>query len=544
MKTNMYQTMKQFLKGLIQPKQARDFIRHNKVIFGDQDKDRENNRVILLELNSMQSAHIAYSYLANAISENSDVKIVAFEPSLERNWKQNISIKIKKLFKSGPFGVYGSFGAKEFLFPKLKQKQKQKALELTAKLLTEIKTKSDIEGITIEGIWIGDLIYDTYLRKYNKPTIVKEEPDFEKSLLVSIETFIFWNDFFKSYVVQAINVSHCVYNLAIPLRIAATKGIATYQANCTHIYSLNKNNFFAYNDFYYFPERFKTLSPIVQAKGLAEAKRRIDLRFAGNVGVDMSYSSKSAYGEFKEKPLLKKSNRKKVLIATHCFFDSPHSYGKNLFPDFYEWLNCLGHISEVTDYDWYVKTHPDYLPGTMEVIEGFLEKFPKFNLLPADSSHHQIIAEGIDVALTVYGTIGFEYAALGIPVINASLSNPHIAYNFNIHPKSQEDYKKILKNLDGLDFKIDQQEVYEYYFMRHLYNTENIFFDDYAKDIEKLWGYKEQFTPKIYHSWLDQFTPEKHKTIKNALNKFVNSDDFRMDNTHFGTEFLPEHIKE
>lgn len=540
----IYKKTKQFLKALVQPKQAREFIRHNKAVFNSQERVQQNNKVILLELNQMQSAQIAYGYLANAISENNDAKIVAFEPYIERNWKQNLSLKIKHFFKSGALGVFSSFGTKEVLVPKLGKTQKLKAKELTAQLLSKIKTKSDIEGITIEGIWIGDLIYDTYLRKYNKPTIFIEDPDFKKSLLVSIETFIFWSDYFKQYDVQAINVSHCVYNLAIPLRIAATKGIGTYQANCTHVYRLNKNNFFAYNDFYYFPEQFKRLSPEVQTKGLAEAKRRIDLRFAGKVGVDMSYSSKSAYGEFKEERLLRKSDQKKILIATHCFFDSPHSYGKNLFPDFYDWMDCLGKISEVTDYDWYIKTHPDYLPGTMEVIEGFIKKFQKFNLLPADSSHHQIIAEGLDLALTVYGTIGFEYAALGIPVINASLSNPHIAYNFNIHPKSQEEYKKILTNLDGLDFKIDQQEVYQYYFMRHLYNTENIFFDNYAKEIENIGGYKEQFTPKIYQSWLAQFTPEKHKIINNALNKFINSGDFRMDNIHFGTEFLPEHIKE
>ena len=46
----------------------------------------------------------------------------------------------------------------------------------------------------------------------------------------------------------------------------------------------------------------------------------------------------------------------------------------------------------------------------------------------------------------MYGTIGFEYAAMNIPVINASLNNPHIAYDFNINPKTRENYQKILND--------------------------------------------------------------------------------------------------
>jgi capsule polysaccharide export protein KpsC/LpsZ len=262
------------------------------------------------------------------------------------------------------------------------------------------------------------------------------------------------------------------------------------------------------------------------------------------VGVDMAYSTKSAYGASRHQRLIQASPRKKILIATHCFFDSPHSYGNNLFPDFYEWLEFLGQISECTDYDWYIKTHPDYLPGTREVIDGFLARFPKFTLLPADASHHQIIAEGIDFALTVYGTIAFEYAALGIPVINASLYNPHIAYDFNLHAKDVEDYRQLLMKLDQLTFSIDKQQVYEYYFMRHIFNTENLFFDSYSATVAELGGYDRQFSPEVYEKWLEEWRPEKHQAILAAVRNFVQSGDFRMDYRHYGREFTVESIGE
>jgi hypothetical protein len=156
--------------------------------------------------------------------------------------------------------------------------------------------------------------------------------------------------------------------------------------------------------------------------------------------------------------------------------------------------------------------------------------------LPADASHHQIIAEGINLALTSYGTIAFEYAALGIPVINASMNNPHVAYDFNLHAPDPETYRRMLLELDTLDLHIDKRQVYEYYFMRHVYNTENIFFENYDKSIKEIGGYNAQFTCRAYKKWLGEWTASRHKDIANALHAFVGSGKFRMDYTFYGLE--------
>jgi hypothetical protein len=297
---------------------------------------------------------------------------------------------------------------------------------------------------------------------------------------------------------------------------------------------MSKSNYFAYNDHFYFRENFSALPEDIKTLGLDSASERIQLRFGGEVGVDMPYSTKSAWSSSKHGRLLRESAKKKILVATHCFFDSPHGRGISIFPDFYEWLEFLGKITEITDYDWYLKTHPDYRPETMDVLQGLMERYPKFKLIPSDASHHQIIEEGIDVALTVYGTIGFEYAALGIPVINCSVNNPHIDYNFNIHPKNEADYKNILLTLNDLEFDIDRQEVYEYYFMQHLNkaDTENLFFNDTNATMAEI-GYGAMFTPVIYEKWLAEWTEENHQSIISALRAFISSGDYRMGDRHF-----------
>lgn len=532
------------LRRLRRPPALRKFFAHNKRVFSNGKHAKHKKPIVLFELNAMHSAHIAYSYLANVLAANNQARIVAYIQTPQRSRMQKILSKIRSATRQNEYGAYKSFGATEIIEIDLSRDQRERAERLFATTFAKCQSTLDIEGLKINDVWVGDLIYDSFLMDYKLPTIQKDSPEFKRSLLESIECFVFWEDYLDNNDVRAINVSHCVYNLAIPLRIAVQRNIPVFQANATYIYRLSSSNLFAYNDFVHFRERFATLPPDVKHGGIAEAQRRIERRFAGEVGVDMAYSSKSAYGASRHARLLRESPRKKILIATHCFFDSPHSYGNNIFPDFYEWLDFLGKMTNEIDCDWYIKTHPDYLPGTKEVIDSFVARYPKFTLLPADASHHQIIAEGINYALTVYGTIAFEYAALGIPVINASQNNPHIAYDFNLHAKDVEDYRHLLLGLDRLDFTIDKQQVYEYYFMRYIYNTENLFFNSYDATIAELGGYVQQFTPLVYDKWLNEWNPEKHQAIIAALQNFIQSGDFRMDYRHSGREFTVESIEE
>lgn len=505
------------------------FIEHNKKVFPKRERaDQKSAPIILMEYNKMCSAHIAYSYLAHALGDLYKAKIFSFRMTPEKPWKHWLKKVIPSKKLDDTERVYKSFGSQGFIRPVISSKQKKKASKLCNELMAAIKDKRDIENITVNSVWIGDLIYDSYLMGFKKPTIEKDSTDFKEFLLESLQIFVWWDEYFNENNVHAVNVSHCVYNLAIPLRIALRRNIPAFQANLTHMYRMNKTNYFAYSDYRYFPELFAALPEDIKKAGIAEAQRRIEKRFAGEVGVDMAYSTKSAFGASRPARLLNQSPRKKILIATHCFFDSPHSYGRNIFPDFYEWLEFLGKISKEADYDWYIKTHPDYLPGTMEIIKSFVARYHKLTLLPANASHHQIIAEGIDVALTVYGTIGFEYAALGIPVINCSLNNPHISYNFNLHPKDVEEYRRLLLGLDTLEFKFDKNQVYEYYFMQYMYNTNNLFLDSYETTIEALGGYSAQFTDAVYEKWTEEWTEEKHSKIKSAITGFIASGKFRM----------------
>jgi hypothetical protein len=529
-----------FRKEFILDKYTRNFIKHNYFIWRFQEAHEKKRGVILFEHNTAQSSIIAYSYLANILSRKFESKIVAYSilRSDRRSYLWLLLLRvIRTLRPPTDRKIFKSFGVTSFFLVNPNREQRDRGLKLFKKLYPLIQSKSELENLSVDGIWIGDLIYDTYLRERKLPTIDIRDEFFQGYLKDALSMFSFWQDYFVQHNVKAINVSHCVYNNAMPLRIAVRNGIPVYQINATHVYSMNEHNLFAYGDYKFFPDKFRLIEQAVQLNGIQKAKNRIDLRLAGRVGVDMQYSTRSAYGEKKSGQVLRSSEKFKVLIAAHCFFDSPHSYGNNLFPDFYEWVDYLGKISNETDYDWYIKTHPDFLPGNIDVINYFLCKYPRLALIDSATSHHQLIDEGIGCALTTYGTIGFEYAALGIPVINASLCNPHIAYDFNLHPKSIMEYRELLLNLENIQIEINKEKVYEYYFMKNIYNTENWLFEDYQDMITQLGGYQAQFSPSVYDYYLRHFNKVRHEQVLLSLARFVDSGDFRLGTDHMGESF-------
>ena len=500
-------------------RREKDFIEHNKKVW-EHFLPKEDSGEILLELSGMASSIIAFSYLANLLAKMHQARIVAYPTS--KNLGTLIAHrKVKK--------IYRSFNVRDFVVLKLSPSQLQNVEELLRTIGPGLKTKKDVEDLQVEGLWIGDLLYDSHCMEYRVPTVELGSPSFQDSLKKALCAYVFWRDYLEVHRVSSVIVTHTVYvGSGVITRLAIQRGIPVYLINATHLYYMTKKNLRAYNDFYYYPERFRELPEEERQRGLLAGKERLQKRFCGEVGVDMHYSTKSAFARIGKKRVLKESPRIKILVATHCFFDSPHPFGANLFPDFYEWLYFLGGVSERTDYDWYIKTHPDFLPGNIPVIEEFIRKYPKFTLIPPETSHLQLKEEGINFGLTVYGTIGFEYAALGIPVVNASRCNPRIRYHFNIHPRSIEEYRQILLTLADQKLNIDIEEVYEYYFMAFIHNVNNLLFQDYEGFIHEIGGYFQQFDSVSYRKFQDQFSESRHKRILSSLIKFVESGEYNL----------------
>jgi hypothetical protein len=192
-----------------------------------------------------------------------------------------------------------------------------------------------------------------------------------------------------------------------------------------------------------------------------------------------------------------------------------------LFVDFYEWLSFLGEISNKTDYDWYIKPHPDFLPGTIETLDEICKKFPKISLIDPITSWHQLKDEGVEIALTCYGSIGHELPLLGLKVINAAY-NPHIAYEFNWHPKTKDELESLIINLEGLGSIRDVERVYEFFYVhKFMVQKDDLIFPSYEDSLKNI--NNSSFKANCYEYFLKNSELIEAKA-KITTDKFIKSD--------------------
>ena len=382
---------------------------------------------------------------------------------------------VDKLFKS--------FGANKHLELKLTRTQKRRRNELFRLIILRIKTKNDLHQLTIDGVKIGIDIYESILRT-GLPTVSMGNFLTYKYLYYGLRYFIYFQEMMQIGKIKGVVLSHdCYINSGILEKLAYKYSVPVYFANLFEIIRTNSSNQI-HKRFLRYPEYYNALPNSEKESGRKKATIALEKRLQGDVGINMPYQTKSAFTSEKKTKQTSDSNKIKIIIVTHCFYDNPHAYGHTLFIDFYEWLIFLGEMTLKTNYEWFIKPHRDYLPGTMEALENIVKHYPALKLIDHETTFHQLRDEGVSVALTCYGSVGHELPGLGYHVINAGY-NPHIAYNFNTHCKSLSEYEKCLLNLESVSVVTDLETIPEFYYIHYFkIHRDDYFFDSY-KDYMK-----------------------------------------------------------
>ena len=207
-----------------------------------------------------------------------------------------------------------------------------------------------------------------------------------------------------------------------------------------------------------------------------------------------------------------------------------HAFGNDiLFVDFYEWIDFLGKKSQkLLNFDWYLKLHPAIYSRNIKYAEYFTKKYPRINFLPKETTNTQLIHEGISVVLTCYGSVGHEYPAFGIPVVNAAFDGPHKCYGFNIYPNNISEYSKYIDQLD--QFKVENVEdvkdkIYEMYAMRYIMQyspLENII------DVTQAQGHNFDDSVDVIKYWLSTANIERIDKLKKDYLNFIDSKKTKM----------------
>lgn len=419
------------------------------------------DKVIYVEALQTPLSQVALTYFLPVLAIQTSARLACYK-FIHPHWYSGLTQRV--IHK---FSILSALGAREILL--LKSGKKIPADH--KRKFESIKSEREFLNFEYSGISIGDLIYDTYLNERHRPTLDLLDPALLQIFSDSCSIVDYWEKLILDQEIASLCVGHAVYKNGIPARVCLKNGIPVYQVNLNSIYKLNTERCLAHFDFLDYPEIFQELSLESRAVALHEAEERLSSRLKGNPAPELSYMPVSAHSRINgaEIPVLALNNKFKVLVATHDFFDSPHCNGETIFEDFLIWLNNIGELSKRTNFDWYIKNHP-FLRGDGErVVDDFVSQYPHITKIPSSTSHQQIVNEGIDAVLTVYGTIASEYAYLGLKAVNACITNPHSAFNFTFNPRNSSQFEKLVLNLDSEHIQIKRSEVLEFFYMHYLH---------------------------------------------------------------------------
>ena len=453
-----------------------------------QSRRGSDDRVLLVASTKVAAKQVAFAHFCAAFVSENRCRIVAFASTPQE--------------RSGAARTFRRFGAPHalrlsrayadatvLLAPN--DAERLEAHRLVDELLLSSPAPQDVERYSVAEIPIGDLVYDEYLNS-GHPTIVFDDPVLRQVLEEMTLDVLMLLRMMQSDKIVGVVGQGLAFRKGLPLRVAVSVGIPAYCIAFSGSYRLTALDPEPYQEWRRYPEQFAELSLSERAEALAAAEAFVEEsifggghRHAPDLQGRGAWRPDPAASEPVSVPSLgRKSDRKRVLVALHSFSDSPHAPGIGLFQDYLIWVRHLVALASKTDYEWLVKPHPDQRDdafGAAEALAAAIAGQSNMRLVSPEVGHRQLLAEGLDLVLTMYGTIGFEMPLLGVPVATALPNNPHHRYAYCLHAQTVREYDSILTNPLLWNYPIDRNEILEYVYCAYIHRAWDIELEEVSR---------------------------------------------------------------
>lgn len=281
-----------------------------------------------------------------------------------------------------------------------------------------------INNFKVSNVYIGDLIYDRYIRndyKYLRPSFF--DIKFLKIFFVCVYKTIFFEKFLKSNNFSLIIVNTHIYmnNYSILFKLSKKLGINLLYLKDFQISYFKNGQYNRENDPRILTKKkLKRIS--LSKEKVNKLKKHMQKRTKGKLD---HFDVKAAFGKEKYKinQILKKNKinlkefKKKVLIASHSLSDANHFYfeynSRSFFYDYHSHvIKTLDFAKKNKEILFLIRPHPSSKFWNEDgLIKKILQKFKSNNILYVDNKigTHQIL-KFVDTCITVHGTIGIEQA--------------------------------------------------------------------------------------------------------------------------------------
>ncbi|MAD95361.1 MAG: hypothetical protein CML33_07690 [Rhodobacteraceae bacterium] len=371
---------------------------------------------------------------------------------------------------------------------------------MSALCFIRLRTPRQLLDIHLGGIRIGDLIYDEVLRVTKLPTINAVDWNVYKVMARSWFYYYQYHLLFISRDYSCLIATHTAYpEYGLLCRVALQRGVPVIETSDIQMSlytSIDENNLPTYHQGINARIRADLLSnrknseerEALALKGLSQ---RLDSGVA-QIDAQRAYSGR-VYDLDELRAALKIPVDQRIgFVFSHIFCDAPHLCSYMLYADYYQWLkSTLECCARSDDMAWIVKSHPSAAAyGEEGLVEAIVDAHGAANIyLSPDDLNTISIKECADVLITVLGTVGLEYACLGIPTILAGVPF-YAGFGFTYEPQTVQEYAKTVQKAASIERLSKQQistalQVFEAWEFNFDWNNTIVTTDVIAR----VWGY-------------------------------------------------------
>lgn len=335
------------------------------------------------------------------------------------------------------------------------------------RLWRRLKSVEDLVQLTVDGIQIGDLVIDSYIRFKPAPSPIFGDFYLLAVIRQALKDVSKATRYFKKNKPALLLTSYVTYiQHGIAARAALLNGahvlaFGTLQDFATAVtvehpwHTRDTKNY--KSDFLALPDK---------EERIVAAEQQLVERLSGRIDAATSYMKASAYRSTTGKAF---DVAGMPVIFLHDFYDSVHLYRWICFHDFWNWACFTIDTLQSAGIAFAIKPHPNEVATSSKVMNQLLAKYPTLNIIPVEVTNDQLARGGMSCAVTVYGTVASEMAFMGIPTISCG-DNPHISFDFCHTAKTQEEYRNLLlnnRNLNGVPAEM-RRESCMFYYMHNL----------------------------------------------------------------------------
>lgn len=310
---------------------------------------------------------------------------------------------------------------------------------------------SDLAQLHLDGVLVGDLVADSYLRFSPAAEIKVRDPFLIYCLWQALRDLARANSYFLKARPDFYIGSYSTYiQHGVVARVALNKGVKVIVFG--NFQQIGKR--LSSGDPYHTKNPFNSFEVRGRYEdtdqALSVAHSQLEMRLSGGRDSATAYMTSSAYGAPVAGEMPDVSGA--TIVFLHDFFDSPHIYADMVFDDFWSWVCFTIDTLTAAGVPFLLKPHPNQVNGSKDVVDALKKRYPHACFLDVGVSNRLLAERGAVSGVTVYGTVAHELAYLGIPAICCA-RHPHVAFDFTFTARSIGEYRDLLARANQLRFE-------------------------------------------------------------------------------------------